>query len=131
MSDPAFALHRAIFAALSADAALAAANVGVFDHVTTEAAAPYVTLRPGTVRDWSSKSFGGAEITTFVHVWSDLPGRREALQAMGLVRSALAEPFTLDGATLVLLAHEFSDLRDDASGMTHGIMRFRALVQAD
>lgn len=131
MSDPVFALHKAIFAALSGDGDLAAAGLSIFDHVTAEAAAPYVSLRPGTVRDWSSKSFGGFEITYFVHVWSDAPGRREAHQAMALVRVALTQPLALDAATLVLMDHEFSDLRDDASGLLHGVMRFRALVQAD
>src|SRR5690606_10392528 len=113
------------------DGGLAAAGVGVFDHVTPDAALPYVTLRPGTVRDWSSKSFSGAEITAFVHVWSDAPGRREACEVMALVRGALAQSLTFDGGTLVLMTHELSDLRDEAGGLIHGIMRFRALVQAD
>jgi hypothetical protein len=126
-------LQQAIFATLSADAALLALLGGqrVWDDVPTRADFPYVTFAQTSERDWSTGSEDGLEHVVTLHVWSRGGGRKEAHLIMGAVRAALHDAaLELAGYRLVSLRHEFSEARRDADGeTTHGIVRLRALTE--
>ena len=54
----------------------ALAGVGaVYDAVQVSAAAPYLTIGPDSVTDWSHKTGQGREHRVLVGVWDDAPGR--------------------------------------------------------
>ncbi|MFZ5610177.1 MAG: DUF3168 domain-containing protein [Pseudomonadota bacterium] len=130
--DASWPLQQAVYGRLTGDMALMARLNGVYDHVSPEAAYPYATLGPATVRDWSSKSFSGEEHRFDVHLWSAAPGHGEAKELMALAYDALHEAaLTLPGHALVSLRFEFGQILREAAGpLHHAIMRFRALTHA-
>jgi hypothetical protein len=135
MTAVGFELQKAVYAALSGDAALIALLGGsrIYNDVPRGAALPYVTLGESTVRDWSTGSDDGHEHLITVLVWSRANGEREAHQILSAVEAALDNAaLTVAGARLVNLRHEFSEVRRDADGETsRGLMRLRAVTEMD
>ena len=133
MTTAAVALQQAIFSTLTNDAPLVALLSGerVYDEVPARADFPYIAFAQTTERDWSTGSEEGIEHTLTMHVWSRGGGRKEALDILGAVRSALNDqPLSLTGHRLVNLRHELSEARRDPDGETyHGIVRFRAVTE--
>jgi hypothetical protein len=137
MPSAAFALQQAIFAALSADAALTALlGAGrIHDDVPQGTALPYLAIGQATERDWSTGSDPdtdeGREHSLTLHVWSGARGKKEAHEMLAAVRAALHDaPLTLTGHRLVSLRHEASDVRRDPGGEAiHGLARFRAVTE--
>ena len=135
MATAALALQQAVFSALTGNAPLIALLSGerVYDAVPARAEFPYVTFAQTSERDWSTGSEEGSEHILTLHVWSRGAGRKEALDIIGAVQTALiAEPLTLSGHRLVNLRHELSEARRDPDGQTyHGIVRFRAVTEPE
>lgn len=133
MASASFALQRAVFAALSADAALVAllGSEKIYDDVPQRTGFPYVSFGQSTERDWSTATEDGAEHLVTLHVWSRAAGRKEARMIVEAVRAVLHDaPLALVGHRLVNLRHEFSDTRRDPDGETyHGIVRYRAVTE--
>lgn len=133
MPSAGLSLQRAIYAALSGDAALGAALGGprIHDAPPPGAPFPYVTFGQSTERDWSTGSDDGREHILTLHVWSQARGRSEAHEILGLLRTALHEvALNLDGWRLVGLRHELTELRRDVDGESwRGLARFRAVTE--
>ena len=133
MASSSFALQKAFFLQLTADAALALLLGGprIYDDVPVRGEFPYVTFGQTTERDWSTGTDDGAEHVVTLHVWSRAAGRKEADEILDAVKAALHnQPLSLTGHRLVNLRHEFSDARRDADGESyHGITRYRAVTE--
>lgn len=135
MASAGWALQRAVYAALAADpvvTALLGADK-IFDDVPREAEFPYVVFGPGLERDWGAGASPGHEHVLVLHVWSRLSGRRQTLEVMDAVRSALHDRhLPLEGHRLINLRHEMSEARRDDDGETYqGIVRFRAVTEPE
>ncbi len=133
MASASFALQKAVFAKLTADAAMLALLGGprVYDEVPARAEFPYVTFAQTTERDWSTGTEPGQEHTITLHVWSRGRGRKEADEILSAAGAALHDQaLTLTGFRLINLRHEFSDARRDSDGETfHGTARYRAVTE--
>jgi Protein of unknown function (DUF3168) len=130
---PSWPLQQSIFAALSADAALAAL-IGpgrIYDDVPQASPLPYVTLGPLTAQDWSTGSEAGTEHLVTVHVWSGARGKRQAHEVLAAIRTALHDQsLIVAGHRLVNLLHQRSEIRRAPDGETiHGTARFRAVTE--
>jgi len=126
-------LQQSIFAALGADAQLAAL-VGpgrVFDDVPQGTALPYVALGSIAAQDWSTGSEDGTEHVFTVHVWSGARGKKQAHEILRAIRATLHDqPLAVAGHSLINLRHERSEVRRDTDGETvHGTARFRAVTE--
>jgi hypothetical protein len=133
MPSAAWSLQQAMFAALSADAALAAL-VGanrIYDDVPQATSPPYVVLGPVTARDWSTATEAGTEHIITLHVWSKAPGKKQTHEIMDAIRATLHDqPLTPAGHRLINLRQEASDIRRAPDGETiHGTLRFRAVTE--
>lgn len=128
-----FALQKALYATLTANAGVTAALGGarVYDDVPSRTTFPYITFGQSTARDWSTGTEPGREHTITLHVWSRARGRKEADDVMAAAEAALHDAaLTLDGHRLINLRHEFSDARREPDGETvHGIARYRAVTE--
>ncbi|PRD45801.1 DUF3168 domain-containing protein [Phyllobacterium phragmitis] len=126
-------LHKAIYLALSGDAALIAKLGGpnVYDHVPAAAAFPYVTFGQTAVYDWSTDSEIGDEHLFTIHVWSRAGGKKQVLEIMDLIATRMsATALTLDRHRLVNLALQYSQARnDDERDGYHGLLRYRAVTE--
>jgi len=133
MTAAAIELQKAIFAALSGDAALAAALGGarIYDHVPANAAFPHVTFGRLSRSDWSTASEDGSEHLFTLHVWSKARGKVQAAAIMEIVRGLLHDAeLALAGHVLVNLREEAADIRfDDDHDIYRGAMRFRAVTE--
>jgi hypothetical protein len=133
MPSASWALQQAIFARLTADATLLALLGGarVYDDVPQGADFPYLTLGQSIARDWSTGSEDGHEHVLTLHVWSRANGKREAVEILGTVRTALHDTaLTLSGHRLINLRHEHTEARRDPDAdIYHGIARFRAVTE--
>ena len=133
MSGPARALQEAVFATLSADAALLALLGGahVYDGAPRNAAAPYVHLGELTERDWSTATDAGVEISFAVVAWSREPGRAEALAIAERVRELLHDvDLEVDGFRLVNLRHVGTETaRVEKPEGRRAVVRFRAVTE--
>ncbi|NOT71302.1 MAG: DUF3168 domain-containing protein [Hyphomicrobium sp.] len=133
MASAGFALQKALFSKLTADAGVTAVLGGarIYDDVPNRAEFPYLTFGQTTERDWSTGSEPGHEHIFTLHVWSRARGRKEADDVMSATAAALHDQaLTLDGHRLVNLRHEFSDARREPDGETyHGVARYRAITE--
>ena len=134
-ADSQWALQKAVYSALAADAplqALIGATPRVYDHVPQESMFPYVVIGDATALENDTKTTDGMEQTLTLHTWSRYRGLKEAKQIMGAIVDALDQTsLSVTGHSLTLLRFEFSDTFLDADGLTrHGVQRFRALTQS-
>lgn len=130
--DASWPLQQAVYAALAGDATLTAlAAGGVHDHVPQDQPFPFVQIGEATVRDWSAKTFDGAEHTLTIHAWARGRGRKGVKEIMARIHEVLHNAaLAVTGHTLVLLRFEFADAMEDPDGLTyHGVTRFRAVTQ--
>lgn len=124
----AWALQKAVYAALASDAALAVFCGGrVFDAVPKNAAFPYVVIGEAEERD-------GGSIATHalsLHLWSRSHGAREIKLIASAVRACLdGAPLALDGHVLIALAFVSADYVRQSDGETwRGSLRFRAVTE--
>lgn len=133
MTSAAIELQKAVFSALSADAALVAALGGarIYDHAPANAVFPYLTFGRTTVHDWSTDTDSGSEHFFTVHAWSKARGKTEVLALIERVKGALHDAaLALDTHRLVNLRREFEDARfNDDLSVYHGMVRFRAVTE--
>ena len=130
--EASWALQKAVFEALTANANLMGAISGVYDHVPADSAFPYVTIGETTVTDWSSKTFDGQAHSVTLHVWSRARGRKELKEILALTYDTLnGAALSIEGQQLVDLRFDFAQTLLDADGLTfHGIQRYRAVTRA-
>jgi len=132
MTAPAFALQKAVYAALIGNAT-AATLIGdrIYDAAPRAAAFPYVSFGDGSLRDWSTGTEDGTEHRLVLHAWSRERGKRETWVIVGALKDALHDQaLDLDGHALVNLRFEFADAALDPDGITwHGVVRFRAVTE--
>ena len=133
MTDPGWALQKAVYRALTTDAKVAVALGGrhVYDHVPRRTPRPYVTFARRTLRDQSSGTETAHEHTVALNVWAEASGAKKAAAVMAAVRAALHDQdLALDGHHLVNLRHEYSEIERHDDGVTLiGTLRFRALTE--
>ena len=134
MTSASWAVQQAVYAMLSADAAVRdIAGDRVFDAVPRGAAFPYIVIGDAAETDASTATEQASEHSLEIRVWSRGGGTRESKLAANAVRQAL------DGASLALGGHTLVDLRfvsadfgRDSDGETYrAVVRFRALTEPD
>ena len=128
-----YPFQTAIYNKLTGDSALMSSIAGVFDHTPEAQAYPYVTLGESSISDWSSKTTEGTEHNFTLHIWSREGGRKQAAQIMERIHTLLHQGnLTITGQSLVLMRFVSSNIVLENDGWTHhGVMRFRALLQAN
>ena len=135
MTDPGWALQKAIYGVLTSDANTLAALSGphIYDHVPRKTAKPYVTFGQTVQRDWTTGTEEGSEHTLTLQVWAPATGAKKTAAVIEALRAALHDrAMALDGHHLVNLRHEFSEVRRVDDGETiNGIARFRAVTEPD
>jgi hypothetical protein len=134
MSDVSLMLQAAVVAALKNDAAfIAAVSERLYDAVPAKSAVPYVTIRMDDTIEDGADCVEGSEIFFALHIWSRAVGWPEAANIAGIIRAAL------DEAELTVTDHRLVDLHlrsfrrlEDPDGITHhGVVTFRALIDAE
>lgn len=133
MGNPEQALQKAVFAVLSADAAVAAlVGTRIFDRLIDKAELPYLVLGETTTLDWSTSTEGGTEHVFVLEAWSKEAGKQEAQAIASTVRSALHDrPLALDEGVLVNLRLERVRIERIARQRLHrATMRLRAVIEA-
>ena len=133
MSDAIFALQKAVYGRLAADAALKSLigdPARIYDDAPRDAALPYIVIGEARISDWSGVE-GGFEHDIRIHIFSRYAGRREIKEIVTALYDALHEaPLIIAGHDLVNLRFVFSDiLRRQDSDIYHGVTRFRAVTQ--
>jgi Protein of unknown function (DUF3168) len=132
MSDPDFALQKAVVAALRADAALGALiGTAIYDDPPREAAFPYVSLGAASLADGDTASERGYVHLFHLDIWSRQGGRKEVRAILGAIEAVLHDAsLALDGHSLVNLRFEFADIFRDEDGETmRGVVRYRAVTE--
>lgn len=139
MQDPSGALQKALYAVLSADAALTAITGGevrVFDRVPVDrlgrvmtAAYPFVQLGGGQVLDDSDGCADGADTEFEVHAWSRAVGQLEAKRMTDRIAQVCDVPLEPEGHEVVV--HEVVSIRAvlNPDGLTtHRVVTLRYLT---
>lgn len=135
MTEPSLALQKAFVTALRADAALSAIVAGrVYDRIDKLAVKPYIRVGEDQVLPARAECLErSVEVTAAIHIWSEAVGKVEAKRIGGAIVDALDDA-ALDlgpDLALVLIEHRQSRYLDDPGGLiTHGVITFRALVDA-
>lgn len=124
-------LQKALYAKLSADSALSALIIGVYDAVPANTNFPYVVMGEALARDWSSTTTSGAAYSAALRVFSRDGGRKQALAIMERLYALLhMQTLSVSGHTAVSVRYESSETRLEDDGITYqGIMRMRILLQ--
>lgn len=131
-TSPSLALQKAIHAALTGDAGLAAiVGARVHDDVPQGTGFPYVVIGDVTTRDWSTQTQEGHEHIVVIHAWSNQRGRRECQMIIERIDAVLdGADLTLDDHRLINLRVVFwTALRDLDGASYHGVVRLRAVTE--
>lgn len=132
MSAAAWALQQAVFAALSANAAVQSAVASrIFDAVPETAALPYIVLGEASEKNNATASEAGSAHTLSLHIWSRSGGTREIKQIAGVVRACLDHAaLTLSGHTLIDIRFASADYSRQSDGKTfRAVLRFAASTE--
>ncbi len=134
MSDPGFALQKAIIAVLASDGsvqALLGSPARLYDDPPRETAYPFVSLGLSTLSDADTASERGHEHSIVLDVWSRQGGRKEARAIVGAIEAVLHNAdLTLDGHRLINLRFSFADVFRDEDGETmRAVIRYRAVSE--
>jgi len=133
MSDAIWALQRALYQTLSADAALKALigdPARIYDDPPEGAALPYIVIGATKASDWQGVP-GGVEHELQFLVFSKYAGRKEIKEIIAALYDALHEAdVTVDGHRLVNIRFVFGDMfRRQNPDIYQGVARFRAVTQ--
>lgn len=133
MADHAIDLQAAVYAALTADAALTTLiGAGrIHDHVPPGAELPYVVIGDGTAVDVSGIGIDAQEHTLTIHCWSEASSTLQVKQMVAAVRAALHDvSLTLAAGQCPNIRCDYHETMRDPDGITHhGVLRFRAVTQ--
>jgi hypothetical protein len=121
-------LQRALYAALTGDAALRSRAVEVFDGPPPDSRPPYLTIGIDQVRPWRWKDGGGHEHRFQVGAWDK---RSEAMPLKVLMadveRVVLSMPRRFEGMRIVTLTLVSAQTRPNPKAWIQGVLEFRAL----
>ncbi len=133
MTSVSWELQKALYQRLTSDVELTARLGGarIYDDVPRGAALPYVTIGESVIRDWSTGTEDGHEHLITISVWSRANGAREVHALVSEIEGILDNAaLTIDGARLVNMRHEFSEVRREADAeTTRGLVRLRAVTE--
>ena len=132
MTEPGFALQKAVVAALRADAALAALIAArVYDDPPRDVVFPYVGIGAQSLSDWDTASERGHLHRLTLDIFSRQGGRKEVRQIMAAIEAVLHDAaLTLEDHRLINLRFEFADIFRDEDGETmRGAARYRAVTE--
>lgn len=128
------ALAAAIRAAAMSDAPVQALlGQRFYDDPPPDVVFPYVTIGRVESRQIDSSAREAMEHAVTLHVWSRHGGRAETLDVIAALRGCLHNA-SLDVADrrLVFIFAQFSDVFRSGDGRTtHGVLRLRAITEAD
>lgn len=120
-------------ASLAVQAALRDALAGlapVFDTVPVSSPAPYLTIGPDSMIDWSTKTSAGREHRVLIGVWDDAPGRQRVKALLGQVEAAvLGLSGTTGGVRIAHVLFVRSFVERDPEGWSHGVAEFRVRTE--
>lgn len=133
MSDAVWALQRAVYQTLSANAGLKnliGDPARIYDEPPAGTALPYLVIGPAQVSDWPGVD-GGLRHDLRLYAFSAHAGRRDIKRIMGAVYDALHEAdFSVSGCRLVSIRFVFADVVRRRDGEAYqGVMRYRAATQ--
>jgi len=134
MSYPAAALQKALFDALTGNAALAAAMGGAvraYDIVPPSAAFPYLTIADAQILDDGDTCEADRfEANADVQVWSRAVGSVEAKTISGAVRAAIAAGLTATGWLVTVIDCRSVQHFMDPDGLTaRARLSFRFVIE--
>lgn len=118
-------VQTAIYAALTAAPAIAA----VHDSVPKGASFPYITIGDEQVIDDGNACDDGWEVFADIHVWSRVPGYREAKTLMAAAVPRLTAINAISGKTLISVSLDGTRVFRDPDGLTsHGVITVRFVI---
>jgi hypothetical protein len=121
-------LQRALVAALTADAALTARGLKLYDGPPADARPPYLSVGADIVTDRGWKGGGGLEHRFSVTLWDGRDGVAAAKEILADVeRAVLAMPRAFAGLRLVNLRFVRASFRRAPRSWTQASLEFRAL----
>ncbi|WP_018130712.1 DUF3168 domain-containing protein [Effusibacillus pohliae] len=125
------AIQKAIFDKLAGDATLARMVTGVFDEVPQGTGFPYITIGEMTEVPFNTFDRKGRDCTVTLHIWSQYPGNKEAVEILGRMNALLDyEPLNVEGLSLVHCQFENATTIEEPDGKTrHVPVRYRVVVQ--
>lgn len=134
-NHPAWALQKAVIAALRGHAGLAAIVPPdrVYDAVPARSLYPYIAIGPISVKDRASGGAPAHEQRISFTAFSRSPGFREAYALADAVSAALdGAGLALEGHHLTLLHFDSAEFRREADALTsRAILSFRALTEPE
>ncbi len=131
MFDAMRALQRSIHTLLTQDGDLMQRVGGVYDQLPMDAAWPCLVFGQADAQDWSTKTAQGTQIMLDLHVFSDQPGRSEALDILDRVKTLLREQqLAMEQLVVVAKRVEQGQLpSSSAEDLVQGTVRLRAFLE--
>ena len=129
--------QSAIWRALQAEPTLTAlVSTRIFDDTpheseTTSTVFPRVTIGEQTGREDGSDTHDAIAISITIHAWSRAAGRKECLNILSAINTALHNKShaVATGLIVFLLYDEHETQREPDGETSHGIIRFSGLLQ--
>jgi len=102
MSDPTWAVQKAIYSALSGNVTHSAAAVPVYDNVPQGTAYPYIVIDEQVTAEADYLGSRKDERTVYLSVWSSLPGKKQVIEIMASIDALLhRQVLELEAGTMI------------------------------
>ena len=131
MTSPAVELQELVFAALKADAGVAAFTTQVWDSVPETRTFPYITIGEDDIVSADAECIVAGNHGFNVHVWTRSVGRTESKNIAHAVKNALTTgDLALDEHALASLVYRSDFEIGDPDQLTgHRVVKFEARIE--
>jgi len=130
MSDPSWAVQKAIFAALNGNVTWGGNAVPVYDNVPQDSAYPYICFDEQLSVEADYLASRKDERSFYVSVWSNQPGKKQVLEIMGSIDALLhRKRLTLDVGNMVTCIVTRKMTQRDIDNITYqGLLTLRIIT---
>lgn len=131
MFDAMRSLQQSVHSLLAQDSEIMSRVGAVYDQLPMDAAWPCLVFGQADARDWSTKTAQGTQVLLDLHVFSDQPGRAEALAILDRVSVLLHEQqLAMENLMVVAKRVEQGQLpSSSAEDIVQGTVRLKAFLE--
>lgn len=126
-----YEFQEAVYTRLSANQELMEKIAGVFDSIPSEKPFPYIILGRAYSTPVKTKTTDGEQIELTLDIWSGSKGKKETIQLIKLVETALTEDLIIDSTHTLDQSVKSREVLEEVNDLYHGTVVFEILLDLE
>ena len=126
-----YEVQEAVYKRLENDSSLNEKIKGVFDYVPEETDFPYVILGRIYSVPEKTKTTIGERVEITIDIWSTYKGKKETIDIIKLVESALKEELEVGGLFVIDQKVKSREVLEEINELYHGTLTYEILIDME